>query len=247
MDERFPSVRILGTQISCVLRKEILQTPVRWAQNDIKRTMLYANAHCLNMTVNDPEYLVILNKADMVYADGISIVWASRFLGGCALEKTTGRDWIYDFCSIAEENALRIFILAGKPGIARRAAKNLAQKYPGLIIAGTHNGYLDNVDSKEVAKKINAAYPDVLLVGMGTPLQEKWLATHRELIEAPVCWAVGALFDYVAGEERPVPTWLNRLNLEWLWRLWVNPAGKWRRYLIGNPLFLFRIIKQKWM
>ena len=80
---------------------------------------------------------------------------------------------------------------------------------------------------------------------MGTPLQEKWLAAHRHQINAPVCWAVGALFDYVAGEEAPVPDWLDRINLEWLWRLLVNPLDKWKRYLIGNPIFLLRILRQK--
>ncbi len=173
------------------------------------------------------------------------MVWAAKYLGGCTLEKVTGRDWIYDFCALSEKNALRLYILAGTSGIAQTAQENLTKRYPGLQIVGVHPGFLDQNEMPGLLSEINQADPHVLLVGMGTPQQEKWLATYRGQIDAPVCWAVGALFDYVAGVEPPVPDWLNRLNLEWLWRMLVDPLGKWRRYLVGNPIFTVRILRQK--
>jgi N-acetylglucosaminyldiphosphoundecaprenol N-acetyl-beta-D-mannosaminyltransferase len=87
--------------------------------------------------------------------------------------------------------------------------------------------------------------PDVTFVGMGIPDQEKWIDRQREYIPSSVCWGVGALFDYVAGVELPVPNWMNHLALEWLWRLLIDPGGKWKRYLLGNPVFAFRVFRQK--
>jgi len=237
--------RIFGVNISCALREHVLNIPLQWALQDCKRTVFYVNAHCLNISIEDPEYRATLNAADLVYSDGISVVWAVRYFGGCTLQKVTGRDWIHDFCGLARQNNLRLYILAGQPRVASAAKNNLINQYQGLQIVGTHPGFLNDKANSDLIAEINSVQPHVLLVGMGTPRQEKWLADHRHQIDAPLCWAVGALFDYVAGVEPPVPPWLNRLNLEWLWRMFVDPGGKWRRYLIGNPKFLIRILNQK--
>jgi len=239
------TVKILGISVSCAKRENVLHLPLKWASETNKRTILYVNAHCMNLAANDLAYREALNRADLVYSDGIGVVWAAKYLGGCTLEKVTGRDWIHDFCSLSEKNDLRLYILAGSPGIAQTARQNITKRYPRLQIVGVHPGFLDEKEMPGLLAEINQANPHALLVGMGTPQQEKWLASYRSQIEAPVCWAVGALFDYVAGVEPPVPDWLNRLNLEWLWRMLVDPIGKWRRYLVGNPIFMVRILRQK--
>ena len=239
------SVVILGVNVSCILREDFFHLPLDWITERTKRTVMYVNAHCLNLALTDYTYRDILNSVDMVYADGISVVWAAKFLGGCQLEKNTGREWVYELCSLAEKKTLRIYILAGSPGVATNAQTRLSNQFPKLQIVGTHQGYLDDSDTSSLLDEINQSKPHILFVGMGTPLQEKWLAAHRDQIDAPVCWAVGALFDYIAGIENPVPPWLNKIHLEWFWRMLVDPAGKWRRYLIGNPMFLFRVIRQK--
>jgi len=232
-------------RVSCATRADVLRIPLEWASQPQRRTILYVNAHCLNLAAADGAYRAILNAADLVYSDGISVVWAARWLGGCQLEKVTGRDWIHDFSALAARNGVRLYVLAGSAGCAATACRNLEQRYPDLQITGFHHGYFEEAETPDLLAEINRAAPDVLLVGMGTPRQEKWLAKHRECIQAPVCWAVGALFDYVAGDEPPVPAWLNRLNLEWLWRLLIDPSGKWRRYLLGNPLFVARLLQRK--
>lgn len=241
----FDSIKILGINVTCVKRTDVLQIPIDWSKQNQPRTIFYVNAHCMNQAVKDPAYRQSLQYADLVYADGISVVWAARWLGGCKLEKATGRDWITEFCIHAAPKNLRLFILAGIPGVAETARTNLTNQFPNLQIVGVHHGYFTEADIPILLEKINQANPQIVFVGMGTPQQEKWLAAHRNRIEAPVCWAVGALFDYVAGVEPPVPIWLNRLNLEWLWRMLIDPLSKWRRYLIGNPLFLCRVLHQK--
>lgn len=240
------SVDVLGVQVSCISRQDVLSLPLEWAQQSWQRTIFYVNAYCLNLSAQDPTYQALLNAADLLYPDGIGVVMASRLLGGCSLEKITGRDWIDDFCSQAALAGLRLYILAGKPGVASRAAVILSQRYPGLQIVGTRHGFLDTNTNSAVITEINQARSQLVWVGMGSPRQERWLAAHRSEINAPVCWAVGALFDYLAGVEPPVPAWMNRLALEWFWRLLVDPRGKWRRYLLGNPEFVSRVLYQMW-
>lgn len=240
------TVNILGAQVSCASRQDLLATALRWTTESQKRTILYVNAYCLNLAARLDRHREDLNSADLVYPDGVSVVWASLFLGGCPLEKITGRDWITDVARLAAEDSLRLFILAGQPGVADKARQDLEIRFPGIQIVGVHPGYFDQRETPAVIASINRAAPHILWVGMGSPRQERWLTENRQQIDAPVCWAVGALFDYIAKVEPEVPAWMNKLALEWLWRLMVNPRGKWRRYLWGNPEFIARIVHQKW-
>jgi N-acetylglucosaminyldiphosphoundecaprenol N-acetyl-beta-D-mannosaminyltransferase len=243
----FAESNILDVKVACINREQLLLMVDEWAGQADKKTILYTNAHCLNVASQDVKYRELLNQADLVYADGVSVVWSSRLLGGCSIEKITGADWIDDYCSLAQGRELRTFILAGKSGIAQKAAKNLMVHYPKLHIVGVCDGFFEEGGADEAAliAEINRAHPHVVFVGMGVPRQEKWLAAQRTRIEAPVCWAIGALFDYVAGIEPRVPRWLDSIGMEWFWRLLVDPKGKWRRYIIGNPLFVYRVLHQK--
>ncbi len=245
MGPKLKTTSILGANVSCLDQNSLFEAAFRWSKGSEQRTILYANAHCLNTAAEDAEYLQILNQADILYADGISVVWASRFLSGAPLKKMTGRAWITAFCRLAEAEKLRMYILGSAPGIAQLAAQKLQGQYPALAIVGSADGYFKEKSEDQILEEIAARQAQLVFVGMGTPRQEKWLASHRAEIAAPVCWAVGALFDYVAGIEPVVPKALEQLGCEWLWRLYVNPREKWKRYLIGNPLFILRIAKQK--
>jgi N-acetylglucosaminyldiphosphoundecaprenol N-acetyl-beta-D-mannosaminyltransferase len=239
------TVKILGVDIHCANLEDILDTVYEWSQEGEKYSVLYVNAHCFNIAANDNSYFQILTEADLVYPDGISVVWSSKFLGGCPLIKMTGADWIQDFCEFASSKSIRIYVLGGKPGIGERAVENLRTRYPNIIISGFTDGYFINKSNDQTINEINELEPHVLFVGMGTPIQEKWIFEMRNKIDVPVCWAVGALFDYLAGVESRVPGWMYSSGFEWLWRLMVDPAGKWKRYIIGNPLFAYRIFRQK--
>lgn len=237
-------VNVLGVNISCLRKQDILQTVFQWAFEERLRVITYVNANCLNVASANSTYRAMLNQVDLVYPDGISVVWASRFLGGSNLEKVTGRDWIFDFCELAAACHLRFYILAGAPGVAEKARCNLLARWPSLQVVGASDGYFAVKSEAQVLQELALAAPQVLLIGMGAPRQELWLAAHYAEIPTPVCWGVGALFDYVAGVEPAVPTWMNSLALEWLWRLMVDPGGKWRRYLFGNPAFVARLVHQ---
>lgn len=239
------TVGVLGVPVHMVNKRELVDQALAWSKAAEQRTILYVNAHCLNVLADQPGDQAIFNQADLIYADGISVVWAARLLAGKKLNKITGRDWIHDLSAEVCRQGLRVYILAGRPGIAVQAAANLQKQYPGLQIAGCADGYFAEKPTSEVLAEINQARAQIVLVGMGTPAQERWIAEHRAAIQAPVCWAVGALFDYVAGAEPVVPAWMERLALEWLWRLLIDPPGKWKRYILGNPRFLLRVLHQK--
>ena len=117
-------VNILGVKVNCDDKQSILNKVVEWAGENTPRTITYVNAHCINLSFQNRKYLDVINQSDLVYSDGISVVWASQILGGCPLDKVTGREWIFDFCELAIANNLRIYILAGAPSIANSAGVN---------------------------------------------------------------------------------------------------------------------------
>jgi N-acetylglucosaminyldiphosphoundecaprenol N-acetyl-beta-D-mannosaminyltransferase len=241
----FPSLEILGVKVNVVDRKALLQVAIAWASQDQFRTIAYANTHCLNVAYKDEAYRDILNSSDLVTVDGVGVVWAGRVLKGIRLYKVTSRTFIDDLCRMAAESHLKLFILAGSPGIASKTAALLRCKHQGLTISGTADGFFVEKTEAQVLAEIKQARPDMLLVGMGVPRQEKWIKINRENLAVPVCWGLGALFDYVAGIEPAVPSFLDRLGLEWFWRLVIDPRRKWHRYLIGNPTFIWRVLMQK--
>jgi N-acetylglucosaminyldiphosphoundecaprenol N-acetyl-beta-D-mannosaminyltransferase len=241
----FRKVNILNINVACVDVTDLLSLIEKWSLEEIKRTITYVNAYCFSITRNDPEFCEILLESDLTYSDGISVVWAASLLNGCSLHKITGADWIDDFCFLATQKQLRIYILAGKSGIAEEAAKRLRIRFPNIQIVGTCDGYFYERSEEIILNEIEAQRPHIVFIGMGTPTQEKWIHANREKINAPVCWAVGALFDYVAGIEPRVPNWMNAIALEWFWRWMMDPIGKFKRYAIGNPEFIIRVLYQR--
>jgi N-acetylglucosaminyldiphosphoundecaprenol N-acetyl-beta-D-mannosaminyltransferase len=239
------SVEILGVRIDCMNTTRILDRIRDWAGSTERRTVMYVNAHCLNIAYQDSGYRAVLNAADLVYTDGVSVAWASRWLHGCSMQKATGADWIEPLCMRAVEHGWRIYILAGRPGTAATARLRLEERYPGLQIVGTSDGFFVERSERDVVEHIAAVKPDIVFVGLGTPRQEQWVAAHAGDLPDAIYWAVGALFDYVAGLERRAPAWMRALALEWAWRLLIDPFGKWRRYIIGNPLFVVRVLRQR--
>jgi len=135
-----------------------------------------------------------------------------------------------------------VFLAGGLPGIAQGAAKNLTDLIPDLKIAGTANGFSDTRNADQLVERINAARPDVLMLGMGSPLQEEWIEAHGAKLDVPVQWVVGAVFDFLAGKEPHAPHWMCRIGLQWSFRLVMDPIGKWRRYLVGNPVFAGHVL-----
>lgn len=239
------SVAILGVRVHAIGQKDLIEQVFSWVKQGERRTLTYVNAHCLNLAVEDSYYRELLNRTDLVYVDGIGAVWAGRIFGCRDLHKVTGRNWITALCGRGEQENLRMYLLGGRPGVAEAARSNLTQRFKQLDVCGVADGFFKTKSEEQVVKELNLLHPQVLLVGMGASIQEQWVAKNQRNIPVEICWSVGALFDYLAGEEKPVPIWLEKVGMEWAWRLKEDPKGKWRRYGIGIPCFVGKVIEYR--
>ena len=210
------------------------------------RRVMYLNAHVLNQSRANPALREALEQADLVYCDGYGVRLAAKALDAEIPHRMTGADWIYGLAALCELGGQSVYLLGAEPGVTAEAARRLGRWYPRLQIAGTHHGYFDigSAHDDRVVEDINARRPDIVLVGMGTPKQELWVAQNAARLETDVVWTVGALFDYVSGRVPRAPRWLADNGLEWIFRLAIEPQRMWRRYLLGNPVFISRVMAQ---
>jgi N-acetylglucosaminyldiphosphoundecaprenol N-acetyl-beta-D-mannosaminyltransferase len=197
----------------------------------------------VNLASDDPTQRERLGRFDLLYADGQSVVWAARFLGVEVPERVTAGDFIAPFCQRCAERGVRLFLIGGQPGVAEQTARLWREAAPGLQVVGTAHGFLNETQETALIETIAHAAPDVILVGMGSPRQEIWAERWAGALAPARLWCVGALFEY-SGQGRPrAPRWMRHLGLEWLFRLVLEPVRLWKRYLIGNPLFIGRVLR----
>lgn len=233
--------RLLGIDIDSLTADEFLSRIDEFVRSKRPHQISYLNADCLNKCWSDRSYRETITASDLVYADGMGVVWASRLFGHPLPERLNANDLMPDFCRRAEEGGYRIFLLGGEPGIAEKAAHDLQSKYPRLQMVGTHHGYFNDDEEPEVIETIREAKPDILIVGMGAPKQELWIHKNLNKLGVPVAWGVGGLMDYSAKGLKRAPVWMRKAGLEWFWRLSLEPGRLWKRYLLGNLVFTFRV------
>jgi N-acetylglucosaminyldiphosphoundecaprenol N-acetyl-beta-D-mannosaminyltransferase len=225
---------------------ELLRRITGWAgsrNGHAPRRVMYANAHVLNQSADDPALRAALESADLVYCDGYGVRLAAKALERPVPHRMTGADWIWGLAALCEQTGESVYLLGSEPGVARQAADRLRSTYPGLDVVGAHHGYFDpgSAHDDRVVEDINERRPSILLVGMGTPKQELWVQRNAERLDVDVLWTVGALFDVVSGKVPRAPGWLADNGLEWIFRLAIEPGRMWRRYLLGNPVFIHRV------
>jgi len=204
--------------------------------------VVLANAHTVNLAADVPAYRRVLTEADLVLRDGVGVELAARLDGVEAGHNFVGTDFVPALLGRLGPRAVRVFLYGAEPGVAERAADVLRTGGGHVTIVGTAPGF---GDVARVTRQIRAARPDVLLVALGNPTQECWIDEHREELGVPVSIGVGALFDYLAGRVRRAPQWVLRLRAEWLFRLVVEPKRLWRRYVMGNPRFVWRVLRSR--
>jgi N-acetylglucosaminyldiphosphoundecaprenol N-acetyl-beta-D-mannosaminyltransferase len=203
------------------------------------------NAHSLNLACQHPDFRKALLAADLIYADGASLLLAARVLGGHLPEKLTTTDIWPRLCPLAVTRGYRFFFLGGEPALAERARDKALEEYPGLQIVGTHHGYFDLDDARPVSR-INAAAPHILWVGMGEPRQALWVEFWRQHLQVHLILTCGGMFKVVSGELDRVPHEWRQRGGEWLYRLWQEPKT-WRRYLLGLPAFGLRVLASRFL
>lgn len=220
----------------------IVNRVVEWTNTGVCHVAVGVNADVCNRAATEPSFRAQVNSADLAYADGQSVVWAGRALGLSIPERVATTDLIYPLMVACASLNKRVFLFGGAPGVADDAAKQLRILSPGLQI-DVHDGYLPTERMGELVELVRSRRPDVLLVGLGDPLQQAWVARYREHLEVPAILTCGGLFDWTSGRMRRAPRWFITLGLEWLWRLRLEPRRLARRYLVGNPMFVLRFIR----
>jgi len=203
------------------------------------------NSEMIAMAAEDRELARILNSADLATADGIGVVIASKILGKPLAERVAGFDLISCLFKEFAEEDINFYFLGSKPGIVDRAVENLKKDYPNLNIAGYHHGYIDRDDQQQIIAEINSKNIDLLLVGMGVPLQEKFLDNNLKKLKVGAAVTVGGSFDVLAGEVNRAPLWVQKAALEWFYRLLQEPSRFGR--MLSLPKFIFLVLKSKYL
>ncbi|EPX80524.1 WecB/TagA/CpsF family glycosyltransferase [Salipiger mucosus] len=235
------TIRLFGLDIVSATTEAVidrLMTPGR------RSRIAFVNAHCGNVLARDSAYFDALATADMILPDGIGMELAARMQGLRFRENLNGTDFTPALLRRAAQKGLSVFLLGGRPGVARAAADKLVLATPGLRVAGHRDGYDGMGDTDATVAAINAAQPDILLVAAGVPLQDLWLARNAHRLDARITMGVGALFDFLAGRVRRAPAPVRRMRCEWVWRLAMEPRRMAGRYLLGNATFLARAARE---
>lgn len=243
----FDPIFLFNTRLCNITMKEALGQIKAAIINQYRRKIYFVNPDCFNRTFASQfaDYRQILHKIspnDLIFADGIGINIAEDIMGYPKNENINGTDLFPRLCELAAAEAFSLYLLGAKPGVAETLRANVLTQYPGLKIVGVQNGYFDwEKESSRITSEINKQNPDILLVALGAPYQERWIEENFENLNCPVLMGVGGLFDFYSGKIKRAPRWMRDIGLEWVFRLLKEPGRMFNRYIIGNPLFLHRV------
>jgi beta-1,4-glucosyltransferase len=211
------------------------------AKNSETQVGFFINVNSINLSISEPKFFNQLSKANALFADGSGMRLAAKKAGFLLNGNNNGTDMLPHLCKSSVENKQSLYLFGAKPGIAEKAANTLRAKYAELNIVGTEHGYNKHKTAEQIIEAINNSGCDVLLVAMGSPVQEKWLLEHKGKLHCKTALAVGGLFDFYSGNIPRSPMWLREIGMEWVWRLMQEPRNKFNRYVIGNPLFYIEL------
>ncbi len=242
-------VNICGVNIDNVAFDDAIRIIDCFVERKVPTYVVTLNVNHIVILSQDNAFRQLYEGASLVLADGMPILWAAKFLGVPLKEKISGSDLFPRLCEVAAGKGYKLFLLGGKEGAAAKAAYILKAKYPVIQIAGVYCppfGFENDAEeNKKTIEMIRVAKPDILFVGVGSPKQEKWIYKHKDEYQVPVSIGIGATFDFVSGIVKRAPLWMQKIGLEWFWRLMMEPRRLWKRYLIDDPVFFWLVLKQK--
>lgn len=238
------SIDILGVRVD-VLTWEAFDVCVReFVGSGRPHQAVTVNPEFIMAAQGNPTFRQVLNQSDLALADGWGVQAAARLLGQRLPDRVTGADGVPRLAARAAAEGWRLYLLGAAPGVAARAAQVLRDWHPALQIAGTYAGSPHPAEDDAITARVLAAQPDILFVAYGAPAQDLWIARHQERLRVPLAVGVGGAFDFVAGVRRRAPPWVQRVHLEWLYRLKQEP-WRWRRQL-ALPRFALAVLHQAW-
>jgi N-acetylglucosaminyldiphosphoundecaprenol N-acetyl-beta-D-mannosaminyltransferase len=228
---------VLGVPIAAATMEEVVERCHRAIRERGRIAIGVVNAAKVVKMSADPELRAAVLAADLIVADGMSVVWASRLLGTPLPERVAGIDLFERLLELADRHRFSVYLLGARQQTVEEVARRVAERHPGARIVGVGNGYFSEAEEPAVVEAINAARPDLLFIGISTPKKELFMARWRARVDVPVCHGVGGSFDVIAGEVRRAPARWQAWGLEWLYRLLQEPRRMWKRYLVTNTVF----------
>jgi N-acetylglucosaminyldiphosphoundecaprenol N-acetyl-beta-D-mannosaminyltransferase len=235
-------ISIFGLNIQNSTITVAAKSLVEYAQYNTRRIVFFVNAHCINIAAKNHDYLTALETADILYADGSGMRIACRAAGIELIDNVNGTDLFPIICQLSASKQIGIALLGAKEGIAKRCAENMRELYPGLIISWTGHGYYDESDENKIIDEINNSGAKIVFVAQGVPKQELWISSNKDKLTAPILIGVGALFDFYSSHISRAPLFIRKIGFEWLYRFLIEPRRLFKRYIIGNPIFLLRTL-----
>jgi N-acetylglucosaminyldiphosphoundecaprenol N-acetyl-beta-D-mannosaminyltransferase len=241
-------VRLLGTHIDRVAVSALAEWIRAFIASGIPHQIITANLDFIAIARRQPHFARIMDEADLVICDGKPLQWASALQGDRLPARVTGTQLVMETARLSADHGYRLFLLGAAPGVAARAAREMERLVPGVVIAGTYSpphGPFDAAEDARIVAMIRAARTDALFVALGAPRQDEWIYAHRYSLGVPLCAGIGGVFNFLAGETRRAPEWIQQWGFEWAYRLAQEPGRLWRRYLIDDLPLFFELLAQQ--
>ncbi|MGC8778550.1 MAG: WecB/TagA/CpsF family glycosyltransferase [Candidatus Caldatribacteriaceae bacterium] len=235
-------MEFLGFSIAELNREALVALVDEALRKKRKMHLVTLNPEMLARQARDARFRAVLLRAEVLVPDGMGIVWGAKFLGKALPGRLPGIELAEALLAEGQKSGWRFYLVGGKEGVAEQAAQRLRKRYPGLQVVGTHHGYFE--EDAPVVEAINRANPQVLFLGMGSPRQELWIDQYREVLSPLVFMGVGGSFDVWSGEKKRSPRFLQRLGLEWLWRVLTEP-GRLRRVVPAFWRFGILLLRER--
>lgn len=239
---KFKTTNILGFDVHQLRMEELLNEIDIFIKSKQPHTITLVNPWILLEARKNSAYAEYIRDADLVTADGVGLLIAGWLFGGAFPERVTGSDLMPILAERAEKNGYKLYFLGAAEGIAEEAANKLRKCYPELKIVGTRHGFFNNIEEQGIISDVIAKKPDILIVCMGAVYQEMFIKKNLKEMNVPVCFGNGAAFDFVSQRVKRAPRWVQKIGLEWFFRLLQEPRRLWKRYLVGNLVFTWLIL-----
>lgn len=236
------AVNLLGVRIHSLTMDDLNEYLVNAVRAGEKCTLANVNINAMNLAYENPWFLKFLNESAINFCDGEGVRLGAKMKGKEIIEKITYNRWIWSLAELSQREGLTWYLLGATEKSISKAVKILKEKFPALEIVGYHNGFIDSETLPELLSDIRKKSPNILCLGMGMPLQEKFLIDYSEQINYNIALTGGAVFDYISGEFKMTPDIFYKLKLEWFYRFINDPKRLFKRYFIGIPLFFLRLL-----